>query len=67
LASTESIKHLEADEPLAKSRANSGAYAPEKEPWFPSAFLGVKGGGGLLPLAVLFNLPAIIAVTWYEW
>jgi len=32
LASTESIKHLEADEPLAKSRANSGAYAPEKEP-----------------------------------
>ncbi len=56
---------MEADEPLAKSRANSGAYAPEKEPWFPLVFLGVQGGG-LLPLAVLFNLPAIIAVTWYE-
>lgn len=65
MASTESIKHLEADEPLAKSRANSGAYAAEKEPRFPLAFLGVQGGG-LLPLAVLFNLPAIIAVAWYE-
>jgi hypothetical protein len=31
-ASTESIKHPKADESLAKLRANSGAYPPEKEP-----------------------------------
>ena len=31
-ASTESIKDLKADESLAKSRANSGAHPPEKEP-----------------------------------
>jgi hypothetical protein len=49
LASTESIKHLEADEALVKSRANSGAYAPKKKPRFPLVFLGVQGGG-LLPL-----------------
>jgi hypothetical protein len=49
LASTEPIKHLKADEPVAKSRANSGANPPEKEPEFPLAFLGVQGGG-LLPL-----------------
>jgi hypothetical protein len=27
-----SIKRLKADESLAQSRANSGAYLPEKEP-----------------------------------
>jgi len=31
-ASKESTKHLKADESMAKSRANSGASPPEKEP-----------------------------------
>jgi hypothetical protein len=47
-ASTGSIKHLKADEPLAKSCANSGAHPPEKETRFPLAFLGVQGDGWLL-------------------
>jgi hypothetical protein len=47
-ASTGSIKHLKADEPLAKSCANSGAHLPEKETRFPLAFLGVQGDGWLL-------------------
>jgi len=47
-ASTGSIKHLKADEPLAKSCANSGAHPPEKGTRFPLAFLGVQGDGWLL-------------------